>query len=89
LKNAESSAEKLEKCSAQELFSAFGVSDQQGKAVSPRETTVHKHKGRWWLKKTQLIMESIKGQAKGNLAQGPLMKGSRGTSNNKWTKPRS
>jgi hypothetical protein len=33
LKNAESSAEKLEKCSAQELFSAFGVSDQQGKAV--------------------------------------------------------
>jgi hypothetical protein len=38
LKNAKSSAEKLEKCSAQELFSAFGVSDQvtmleQGKAV--------------------------------------------------------
>jgi hypothetical protein len=30
-------------------------------------------------------MESIKGQAKGNLAQGPLMKGSQGTSskNNK------
>ena len=65
-----------------ELFTAFVVSLtmlEEGNAVDAREITMHKHKGGRWLKKIHSIIESIKGQTKGDRAQGPLTKDSIGS----------
>ena len=61
------------------LIAHYNTCSAKEKAMDAREITMHKHKGETWLKKIHLIIESIKGQTKGDRAQGPLTKGSIGS----------